>query len=110
MPLLKPIAGHTGCAGIKSYLEKNGRALGIQVMNFAWQEERVFEDVAAAPIGFDWAASMDATRHACGNDTPYRGKPARTFKHFVMSPDPPDGLYFRFCRLSLPDLPALSRL
>lgn len=92
MPLLKPIAGHTGCAGIKSYLEKNGRALGIQVMNFAWQEERVFEDVAAAPIGFDWAASMDATRHACGNDTPYRGKPARTFKHFVMSPDPQDGL------------------
>ena len=35
---------------------------------------------------------MDATRHACGNDTPYRGKPARTFKHFVMSPDPQDGL------------------
>ena len=92
MPLLKPIAGHTGCAGIKSYLEKNGRALGIQVMNFAWQEERVFEDVSAAPAGFDWAASMDATRHACGNDTPYRGKPARTFKHFVMSPDPQDGL------------------
>lgn len=92
MPLLKPIAGHTGCAGIKSYLEKGGRALGIQVMNFAWQEERVFEDVATAPVGFDWAASMDATRHACGNDTPYRGKPARTFKHFVLSPDPQDGL------------------
>ena len=92
VPLLKPIAGHTGCAGIKRYLEKGGRALGIRVMNFAWQEERVFEDVAAAPVGFDWAASMDATRHACGNDTPYRGKPARTFKHFVLSPDPQDGL------------------
>lgn len=92
MPLLKPIAGHTGCAGIKNYLEKGGRALGIQVMNFAWQEEHVFEDVATAPAGFDWAASMDATRHACGNDTPYRGKPARTFKHFVLSPDPQDGL------------------
>ncbi|MFR3998933.1 MAG: relaxase/mobilization nuclease domain-containing protein [Paratractidigestivibacter faecalis] len=26
------------------------------------------------------------------HDTPYRGKPARTFKHFVMSPDPQDGL------------------
>ncbi|MFQ9179780.1 MAG: relaxase/mobilization nuclease domain-containing protein [Eggerthella lenta] len=61
-------------------------------MNFAWQEEHVFEDIAAAPVGFDWAASMDATRHACGNDTPYRGKPARTFKHFVLSPDPQDGL------------------
>lgn len=92
MPLLKPIAGHTGCAGIKNYLEKGGRALGIQVMNFAWQEKRVFEDVATAPAGFDWATSMDATRHACGNDTPYRGKPARTFKHFVLSPDPQDGL------------------
>ncbi len=92
MPLLKPIAGHTGCAGIKRYLEKGGRALGIRVMNFAWQEEHVFEDIAAAPVGFDWAASMDATRHACGNDTPYRGKPARTFKHFVLSPDPQDGL------------------
>lgn len=92
MPLLKPITGHTGCAGIKNYLEKDGRALGIRVMNFAWQEEHVFEDVAAAPVGFDWAASMDATRHACGNDTPYRGKPARTFKHFVLSPDPQDGL------------------
>lgn len=92
MPLLKPIAGHTGCTGIKNYLEKDSRALGIQVMNFVWQEEHVFEDIAAAPIGFDWAASMDATRHACGNDTPYRGKPARTFKHFVLSPDPQDGL------------------
>lgn len=92
MPLLKPIAGHTGCSGIKRYLEKDGRALGIRMMNFAWQEEHVFEDIAAAPVGFDWAASMDATRHACGNDTPYRGKPARTFKHFVLSPDPQDGL------------------
>lgn len=92
MPLLKPIAGHTGCAGIKRYLEKGGRALGILTMNFAWQEERVFEDVSEAPGDFDWAKSMDATRHACSNDTPYRGKPARTFKHFVMSPDPQDGL------------------
>ena len=57
MPLLKPIAGHTGCAGIKHYLEKGGRALGIMVMNFAWQEERAFEDVSAAPAGFDWAAT-----------------------------------------------------
>ena len=56
MPLLKPIAGHTGCAGIKHYLEKGGRALGIMVMNFAWQEERALEAVPAAPAGFDWAA------------------------------------------------------
>lgn len=34
MPLLKPIAGHTGCAGIKHYLEKGGRALGIRTPRF----------------------------------------------------------------------------
>lgn len=28
MPLLKPIAGHTGCAGIKHYLEKGGAPSG----------------------------------------------------------------------------------
>lgn len=71
MPLLKPIAGHTGCAGIKHYLEKGGRALGIMVMNFAWQEERAFEDVSAARPGSTGRDSMDATRRACGNDTPY---------------------------------------
>lgn len=88
MPLLKPIAGHTGCAGIKRYLEKGGRALEILTMNFAWQEERVFENVSEAPGDFDWAASMDATRHACGNDTPYRGKPARTSSTSSCRPTP----------------------
>ncbi|WP_346685972.1 relaxase/mobilization nuclease domain-containing protein [Enteroscipio rubneri] len=92
MPLLKPIPGHTGCAGIKRYLEKGGRALGIHFMNFAWQQERVFEDRDQAPEGFDWAAAMDETRHAYGNDTPYRGLRARTFMHFVISPDPEDHL------------------
>ena len=50
MPLLKPIAGHTGCAGIKRYLEKGGRALGVHVMNFAWQEEHTFEAVSDTPF------------------------------------------------------------
>ncbi len=35
---------------------------------------------------------MDATRAAFGTDAPWRGKPARTFKHFVLSPDPGDDI------------------
>lgn len=92
MPLLKQIAGHTGCGNIKRYLEKNGRSRRTLVMNFPWQPEMEFQEVAEAPIEFDWAECMDETRHACGNDTPYRGARARTFRHFVISPDPQDGL------------------
>lgn len=35
---------------------------------------------------------MDATRAAFGHDEPWHGKPARTFKHFVLSPDPGDDI------------------
>lgn len=35
---------------------------------------------------------MDATRAAFGHDEPWYGKPARTFKHFVLSPDPGDDI------------------
>ena len=35
---------------------------------------------------------MDATHAAFGTDAPWRGKPARTFKHFVLSPDPGDDI------------------
>lgn len=35
---------------------------------------------------------MDATRAAFGTDASWRGKPARTFKHFVLSPDPGDDI------------------
>ncbi len=35
---------------------------------------------------------MDATRAAFGTDAPWRGKPTRTFKHFVLSPDPGDDI------------------
>ncbi len=33
---------------------------------------------------------MDLTRIANGNDTPWRGKRARTYMHFIVSPDPKD--------------------
>lgn len=35
---------------------------------------------------------MGATRAAFGTDAPWRGKPTRTFKHFVLSPDPGDNI------------------
>ena len=35
---------------------------------------------------------MDTTRAMMGNDTPYRGRKARTYKHYVFSPDPRDGI------------------
>lgn len=44
-------------------------------------------ELADAPVEFDWADAMDATRHECDKDTPYNGMNARTFKHFVISVD-----------------------
>ena len=41
---------------------------------------------------FDWSAVMDKTRHDARNDLPWRGKRVRTYKHYVVSPDPQDQL------------------
>jgi hypothetical protein len=41
---------------------------------------------------FEWDVAMDDTRRANGNDAPWRGRPARTYKHYVLSPDPRDGI------------------
>lgn len=82
MPILKPISGHTSCAGVYRYLTKNGRALARDFLNIDAPEEE----------GFDWAAVMDETRHAYRNDTPWGDRPARTYKHYVISPDPGDAV------------------
>jgi hypothetical protein len=37
--------------------------------------------------GFDWAAAMDRTRSKERNDTPVRGRRARIYMHYVLSPD-----------------------
>jgi hypothetical protein len=80
VPILKPISGHTSCAGVYRYLTKNGRALAHDFLNIDAPEEG----------SFDWAAVMDETRHAYRNDTPWGDRPARTYKHYVISPDPGD--------------------
>lgn len=85
MPVVKPISGHTGCFGIMRYLTKGGRALACDLVNLDWSPEH--------PCGYrDWADEMDFTRVAYGNHTAWRGRPARTYKHYVVSPDPTDGV------------------
>ena len=99
MPILKAIAGHGGTAGIRRYLEKGNRALARDVMNLP-MEEWVGEAPGEHSIFVDWDVEMDRTREAYGTSTPWRGLDARTFEHFVISPDPEDGI----------DLDALRRL
>lgn len=83
MPVVKPISGHTGCGGIMRYLEKGGRALAVDLVNLSWSPGR--------PCGFkDWADEMDFTRVAFGNHLSWKGRPARTYKHYIVSPDPRD--------------------
>lgn len=80
--MLKAIAGHTSARGICRYLTKKDRALAEDYLNI---------DAPEGARGFDWAAVMDETRRAFGNDIPWRGKRVRTYKHYVISPDPKDG-------------------
>ncbi len=90
MTYLKAISGHTGASGIRRYLERGGRALAVDLLNLG--------DPALCE---DWAAEMDRMRRLAGNDTPWGGRPARTFKHYVVSPSPDD-------RVCLEDLRALA--
>lgn len=87
MPYIKPISGHTGLAKAKRYLERDGRALASDFLNLDAPIEGHDGDLPRHGE-FDWASSMDATRHAAGNDLPWRGERARTYKHYVLSPDP----------------------
>ena len=80
--MLKAIAGHTSARGICRYLTKKDRALAEDYLNI---------DAPEGARGFDWAAVMDETRRAFGNDLPWRGKRVRTYKHYVVSPNPKDG-------------------
>lgn len=90
MPVLKPISGHGSCVPVQRYLEKNGRALARDFFNFSEMPDA--DSMSEPELGkaFDWAAEMDAFRAECGNDDPWNGKKARTFKHFVLSPSPED--------------------
>lgn len=90
--MLKTISGHTSTKGIRRYLTKKNRALAEDYLNLNPPEPR---------RAFDWAAAMDETRRLFGNDSAWRGRRARTYKHYVVSPDPKD-------RVSLEGLRALA--
>ncbi|WP_172136447.1 relaxase/mobilization nuclease domain-containing protein [Adlercreutzia sp. ZJ473] len=99
MPILKVISGHGGTGGIRNYLEKGGRALGCDLLNLPFDDWAV-EDRGGEALDVEWDAEMDATRRAYGTDASWRGMRARTFKHFVISLDPGDGI----------DMPTLREL
>lgn len=84
--MLKTIAGHTSARGICRYLTHKNRALASDYINID------APDPAHPETTFDWARTMDSTRHAFGNDLPWHGKRVRTYKHYVVSPDPKDGI------------------
>ena len=92
MAVLKAINGHTGCGRIKDYLEKGGRALLRDFFNLSWDEVEDKGLDAALKDEVDWALEMDALRRDYGNDTPWKGQRAIAFRHYVISPDPGDGI------------------
>lgn len=103
MAILKQIAGHTSSVPVHRYLERKMRAIAKELYNFDEWDERDSEGRDQAERdAIQWGAEMDALRHSCGNDTPWHGSPARTYKHFVISPAPED-------RVSLDDLKGLAR-
>lgn len=91
MPILKAIAGHGNTGGIRAYLEKNGRALGRDFLNLP-VEEWIEETGGVPQVTLAWDKEMDDTRAAHNGNDPWRGLRARTFKHFVISPDPDDNI------------------
>ena len=92
MAVLKAINGHSGCGRIKDYLEKGGRALLRDFFNLSWDEVEDKGLDAALKDEVDWALEMDALRRDYGNDTPWKGQRAITFRHYVISPDPSDNI------------------
>ena len=85
MPFLGSKRCHEACeVRIRSYLElKDGhpRAIGHDFVNIHGEDHRR-----------NWGYLMDRTREAFGNDRAWGGKRAVLYNHFVVSPDPKDGV------------------
>lgn len=90
MPFIKAIAGHTRLGAAQRYLEREGRALARDFLNLDAPMEGMDDDGLPEYGDYDWSSIMDGTREKLGNDRPFRGRKARTYKHYVISPDPRD--------------------
>lgn len=90
MPYVKPISGHGTTVRLMRYLTKEDRALAADYLNLEYDSR--LQIGADMPTSYNWAAEMDSTRAAFGTDSPWKGKQARTFKHYVFSPDLKDGI------------------
>ena len=92
MPFIKAIAGHTRLGAAQRYLEKEGRALARDFLNLDAPMEGLGVDGLPEYGDYDWSSVMDETREKLGNDRPFKGRKARTYKHYVISPDPRDAV------------------
>lgn len=92
MPFIKAISGHTRLGAAQRYLEKEGRALARDFLNLDAPMEGIDEGGLPEYGVYDWSSVMDGTREKLGNDRPFKGRKARTYKHYVISPDPRDAV------------------
>ena len=92
MPFIKAIAGHTRLGAAQRYLEKEGRALARDFLNLDAPMEGLGDDGLPEYGDYDWSSVMDGTREKMGNDRPFKGRKARTYKHYIISPDPRDAV------------------
>lgn len=83
MPYIKPISGHTSCRFVQEYLEKDNRALARDFLELEESDSR---------SNMSWSAQMDETREAYGNNRSINGHKTRTYNHYILSPDPKDGI------------------
>ena len=92
MPFIKAISGHTRLGAAQRYLEKEGRALARDFLNLDAPMEGLGDDGLPEYGVYDWSSVMDGTREKLGNDRPFKGRKARTYKHYIISPDPRDAV------------------
>ena len=90
MPYVKPISGHGTTVKLMRYLTKEGRALAADYLNLTYDSR--LQPGVDLPVDYNWSKDMDEFRHARGGDDPWKGRQARTFKHYIVSPDPKDNI------------------
>ena len=83
MAMVKSIASNVKCVyHIQDYLEKNNRAIARDFLNFPTDRDHTR----------NWSYFFDKARAQYGNDRQWGGKDPVTYQHFIVSPDPRDGV------------------